>query len=78
LFARPEACLFYFYVKFTVDGVILFFICADLVGEDSVTAVTIAAWQRNERVIVKPKDDIARPPKAKRLTVNRKIAVDMA
>jgi hypothetical protein len=78
LFARPEACLFYFYVKFTVVGVILFFICVDLAGEDSVTAVIIADWPRNERAIVRPKDDIGRPPKAKKLTVKPKTAVDMA
>jgi len=48
------------------------------VGEDSDTAVIIAAWQHNERVIVKLKDDIGKPPKVKRITVKPKIDVDMA
>ena len=74
----PEAYPFYFYVKFTVVGVILFSICVGLAGGDSVTAVIIADWQRNVRTIVRPKDDIGRPPKAKRLTVNLKTVVDMA
>ena len=78
MFARPEAYPFYFYVKFTVVGVILFSICVGLAGEDSVTAVIIAGWPRNDRVTVRPKDDIGRPPKAKRLTVNQKTVVDMA
>jgi len=78
LFARPEAYLFYFYVKFTVVGVILFSISVGLAGEDSVTAVIIADWPRNVKTIVRPKDDIGRPPKAKRLTVKPKIAADMA
>jgi len=78
LFARPEASPFYFYVKFTVVGVILFSIFVGLAGEDSVTAVICADWQRNDRATVKPKDDIGRPPKAKRLTVNPKTAADMA
>jgi hypothetical protein len=50
----------------------------DLVGEDSAIAAIIAGWQHNERVIVKLKDDIGRPPKVKRITVKPKIAVDMA
>ncbi len=59
-------------------GVIIFFISVDLAGEDSVTVVIIADWQRNVRTIVRRKDDIGRPQKAKRLTVKPKIAVDMA
>jgi hypothetical protein len=51
---------------------------ADLVGEDSVTAVIIAAWQHNETSIVSGKDDIGKPPKVKRITVKPKIAVGMA
>ena len=51
---------------------------ADLVGEDSVTAVIIAAWQHKETSIVSGKDDIGGPPKAKRLTVKPKTAADMA
>jgi hypothetical protein len=78
LFAIPEAYPFYFYVKFTVVGVILFSICVGLAGGDSVTAVIIADWPRNVRTIVRRKDDIGRPPKAKRLTVNLKTVVDMA
>ena len=78
MFARPEACLFYFYVKFDVVGVIYFFLSVDLVGEDSAIAAIIAGWQHNERVIVKLKDDIGRPPKVKRITVKPKIDVDMA
>jgi hypothetical protein len=61
-----------------VVGVITFFICVDPAGEGSVTAVIIAEWQRNVRAIVKRKDDIGRPQKAKRLTVKPKIAVGMA
>jgi hypothetical protein len=78
LFARPEAYLFYFYVKFTVVGVILFSIFVGLAGEDSVTAVLIAAWQHNERSIVSGKDDIGKPPRVKRITVKPKTVVDMA
>jgi len=78
LFARPEAYLFYFYVKFIVVGVIIFFICVDPAGEDNVTAVIIADWQRNERAIVRPKEDIGRHPKAKKLTVKPKTVADMA
>jgi hypothetical protein len=55
-----------------------FFLSADLVGEDSVTAVIIAAWQHNERSIVSGKDDIGKPPRVKRITVKPKIAVDTA
>ena len=51
---------------------------ADLVGEGSVTAVIIAAWQHNETSIVSGKDDIGKPPKVKRITVKPKIAVGMA
>jgi hypothetical protein len=51
---------------------------ADLVGEDSVTAVIIAGWQHNERSIVRGKDDIGKPPRVKRITVKPKIAVDTA
>jgi hypothetical protein len=51
---------------------------ADLVGEDSVTAVIIAAWQHNETSIVSGKDDIGKPPKVKKTTVRPKIAVGMA
>jgi len=40
--------------------------------------VILAGWQPNENSAAKPKDDIARPPKAKKLTVKPKIAVDMA
>ena len=78
MFAIPEAYPFYFYVKFTVVGVILFSICVGLAGGDSVTVVIIAGWPRNDRVIVRPKDDIGRPPKAKKLTVKPKTAADMA
>jgi len=78
LFARPEAHLFYFYVKFTAVGVILFFISVDLAGEDSVTAVIIADWQRKEKAIARPNNDIGRPPKAKKPTVNPKTAAGMA
>ena len=59
-------------------GVILFSICVGLAGEDSVTAVIIAAWQHNETSIVSGKDDIGKPPKVKRITVKPKIAVGMA
>jgi hypothetical protein len=48
------------------------------VGEDSVTAVIIAAWQHSEKSIVSGKDDIGKPPKVKRITVKPKIDVDMA
>ena len=51
---------------------------ADLVGEDSVTAVIIAGWQHSERSIVSGKDDIGKLPKVKRITVKPKIAVDRA
>ena len=51
---------------------------AELVGEDNVTAVIPAAWQPNENSAAKPKDDIAKKPRAKKPTVNPKIAVDMA
>ena len=51
---------------------------AGLAGEDSVTAVICADWQRNVRTIARRKDDIGRPQKAKRLIVNPKIVVDMA
>jgi hypothetical protein len=61
-----------------VVGAIYFFLSADLVGEDSVTAVIIAAWQHNETSIVSGKDDIGKPPKVKRITVKPKIAVGMA
>ena len=51
---------------------------ADLVGEDSVTAVIRAGWRPNKKSIAKLKDDIAKHPRAKKLIVKPKIAVDMA
>jgi len=76
LFAIPEICLFYF--KFVVAGVVSFLISADLVGEVSVTAVIRAGWRPNKKSIAKLKDDIAKHPRAKKLIVKPKIAVDMA
>jgi len=78
LFARPETCPFYFYFKFIVVGAIYLFISVGLAGEDIVTAVICADWQRNDRATVKPKDDIGRPPRVKRITVKPKTVVDMA
>ena len=48
------------------------------VGADSVTAVVYAGWPPNEKATARLSDDTARRPKAKRLTVNSKIAVDRA
>ena len=75
MFARPETCPFYFYFKFVVVGAILFFISVGLAGEDIVTAVILAGWQPNENSAAKPKDDIAKHPRAKKPTVKPKIAV---
>jgi hypothetical protein len=47
---------------------------AELVGEDSVTAVTLADWQPNENSAAKPKDDTAKHPKVKKLTAMPKTA----
>jgi hypothetical protein len=47
-------------------------------GADSVTAVIYVGWQRSEKATARLSDDIARRPKAKRLTVNLKTVVDMA
>jgi len=50
---------------------------ADLVGEDSVTVVIPAVWRPNKKSIAKRKDDIAKRPRAKKLTAKPKIAGDM-
>jgi hypothetical protein len=75
LFARPEACLFYFYVNFTAIGAILFFMSAGPAGVDSVTAVVYVGWQRNEKATVRPSGDIARHPKGKKPTGKPKTVV---
>jgi len=51
---------------------------AELVGEDSVTAVILAGWRPNENSAAKPKDDIAKHQRAKKTTAMPKTAVDMA
>jgi hypothetical protein len=47
---------------------------AELVGEDSVTAVIPAAWQPNENSAAKPKDDIVKHPRVKKPTAMPKTA----
>jgi hypothetical protein len=74
LFARPETCLFYFYVKSTAVGAILFFMSAGPAGADSATVVMDVGWQPNENSAAKHKDDIAKRPRAKKPIAKPKTA----
>jgi hypothetical protein len=77
LFARPEARLFYFYVKSTVVGASLFFMSAAAAGADSVTAVVYVDWQRSEKATARLSGDTARPSKVKKPTAKPKTVVGM-
>jgi len=77
LFARPETRLFYFYVKSTAAGAILFFMSAAPAGADSVTVVMDVGWQRKEKATVRLSSDTARHPKAKKSTAKPKTVVGM-
>jgi hypothetical protein len=77
LFARPETRLFYFYVKSTAVGAILFFMSAGPAGADSVTAVIYVGWQRSAKATVRLSGDIARHPKVKEPIVKPKTVVGM-
>jgi hypothetical protein len=77
LFARPETCLFYFYVKSTAVGAILFFMSAGPAGADSVTAVVYVGWQRSEKATARLSGDTARLQKVKKPTAKPKTVVGM-
>ena len=65
---------YFTFTSTSLRGAILFFMSAVAAGADSATAVMDAGWQPNENSAAKPKDDIAKRPRAKKPTVMPKTA----
>ena len=76
--ARPEICPFCYYVPIDAGGAICFSVSAGVVGGARLTVAINAAWLQNENSIARRKEDIVRLKKAKKPTVWRKTAADIA
>jgi hypothetical protein len=63
---------------FNVDGAISVFVSAEAVLEDRPIVVTNAVVRESAKTIAKHKENIARPKRAKRTTVNLKTVADTA
>jgi len=63
---------------FNVDGVISIFVSAEAVLEDRPIVVMNAVVRESTKTIAKHKENIARPKRAKRTTVNLKTVADTA
>jgi hypothetical protein len=78
LFARPEACPNCYSFLFNVDGAISIFVSAEAVLEDRPIVVMNAVVRESAKIIARPKENTARPKRAKRTTVNLKTVADTA
>jgi hypothetical protein len=77
LFARPEGCPQFYYLKFSVGGVGVYSICVGVASGGRHTAVICAVLQQGERITERPNSDTAKLSKVKKPTVRAKIAVGM-
>jgi len=77
LFARPEGCPQYYYLKFNVGGVGVYSICAGVASGGRHTVVICAVLQQGERFTERPNSDTVKPSKGKKPTVRPKTAVGM-
>jgi hypothetical protein len=77
LFARPEGCPQYYYLKFNVGGVGVFSICAGVASGGRHTVVICAVLQPDGRITERPNSDTVKPSKEKKPTVRPKTAVGM-
>jgi hypothetical protein len=78
LFARPEACPRCYSFSFNVDGAISISVSAEAVLEDRPIVVINAVEKQSAKTIARHKENIARPKRAKRTTVNLKTVADTA
>jgi hypothetical protein len=77
LFARTEACPFFYWSKFAADGVSWFSVSAEAALEGKPTAVIHAGLLENKRITARHKDGTAKPIKGKKTTAKPKIAAGM-
>jgi uncharacterized Zn finger protein (UPF0148 family) len=74
----PEACPNCYSFLFNVDGAIFISVSAEAVSEDRPIVVTNAAVRESAKTKAKHKENIARPQRAKRTTVNLKTVAGTA
>jgi hypothetical protein len=77
LFARPEGCPQYYYLKFNVGGVGVFSICAGVASGGRHIVVICAVLRPDGRITERPNSDTVKPSKEKKPTVSPKTAVGM-
>jgi len=75
LFARPEANLFCSHFNSNADGAMSYFAFVGVVFVARRTVPMSVGCLVNEKIIAKPKKNIGRPQKAKKITAKPKIVV---
>ncbi len=81
LLARPEEHLskmiaLYYYEKSRAAGAVRFFVSAAVVGGDKATVVPSAAWLQKAKHTERPKEDIVRAKRERKLIVRLKTVVE--